>query len=277
MSKSLIHINDMSKKEIFEVFELADSIASGKYEEKPLQGKTVVLFFPESSIRTRVTFEKGIRELGGNTILFPPSALEKREKLEDVAGYLANWTDAAVVRHSDLKLVEHMAESAEFPIINAMTSENHPCEILTDMYSLSKRCPDFLEKKFLFVGAKGNIGNSWKGASELMGFGLEQCCPAGYELEGIRTCRSLEEAVEGKDIICTDSIPEKARDDFKGYQVTLWHMQRANAGALLNPCPPFYRGEEVSEDVINSDFFVGYDFKKHLLEVQQAIICYLLR
>lgn len=241
-----------------------------------MQGKTIVLFFPETSIRTRITFEKGIWELGGNTILFPPSALDKKEEIEDVIGYLSNWADAVVVRHSDLSLVERMADYSDIPIINAMTSENHPCEIIADMYSLSKLCPDFINKKFLFVGAKGNIGNSWKAASELFGFELEQCCPEGYELENIKSDRSLDEAVAGKDIICTDSIPAKATEDFKGYQITLRHMQKANVGAILNPCPPFYRGEEVSGEVINSDYFVGYKFKRHLLEVQQAIICYLL-
>lgn len=277
MSKNLIHIKDLSKQEIFEVFELADIIAADDYEDKPFAGKTIVLFFPESSIRTRVTFEKGIKALGGNTILFPPSALDKREKIGDVIGYLENWVDAIVVRHNKLSLVENMAKDSNIPIINAMTSENHPCEIMTDMYSLSKIHQDFLKKKFLFVGAKGNIGNSWKSASELMGFELTQCCPSGYELENLEVYRNLEEAVVGKDIICTDSIPDKAKGDFKEHQITLSHMQKANAGAVLNPCPPFFRGEEVSEDVINSDYFVGYKFKSHLLEIQQAIICYLLK
>lgn len=276
MSKNLIHLKDLSKHEIFEIFDLADKFAENDCKEKLLQGKTIVLFFPESSIRTRVTFEKGIQMLDGSTILFPPSALDKKEKMKDVIGYLENWVDAIVVRHSNFSLVEDMARCSKIPIINAMTSENHPCEIITDLYSLSKRYPDFLKKKFLFVGVKGNIGNSWKNASELMGFELEQCCPVGYELENIKSHSVLDEAVTGKDIICTDSIPEGAKADFRDYQITLHHMQMANAGAVLNPCPPFFRGEEVSDDVINSDYFVGYRFKKSLFEVQQAIICYLL-
>lgn len=96
--------------------------------------------------------------------------LDKKEKLEDVAGYLENWADAVVIRHSDIRIVKEVAERASIPVINAMTSENHPCEILADMYALSKIYGDFEQKKFLFVGAKGNIGNSWRAASELMGF-----------------------------------------------------------------------------------------------------------
>lgn len=276
MSKKLIFIDDFSKEEIYKIFKLADKFVKGVGQAKTLEGKTVVLFFPESSIRTRVTFEKGIQELGGKRILFPPSALDKKEKLEDVIGYLENWVDAVVVRHTDIDVVRSMAEYASIPVINAMTSENHPCEIITDLYALSKLYKDIEKKKFLFVGAKGNIGNSWKAASELMGFELEQCCPVGYELDNIKVHTNIEDAISGKDIICTDFIPDKAKKDFKEYQITLQHMEKANQGAILNPCPPFFRGEEVSEDVINSDYFVGYGFKKNLVFVQQAILCYLL-
>lgn len=276
MSKSLIDLDDFSKKEIYEIFRLADELTDGAGRIKPLEGKTVVLFFPQSSIRTRVTFEKGIQDLGGKTILFPPEALDKKEKLEDVMGYLENWVDAVVVRHSNIEVLKSMAEDTGLPVVNGMTSENHPCEILSDLYALSKRYQEIETKKFLFVGAKGNIGNTWKAASELMGFEMEQCCPVGYEIDNIRFHTNIGEAVIGKDIICTDSIPSKAKEDFKEYQITLQHMQKANQGAILNPCPPFFRGEEVSEDVINSDYFVGYGFKKCLITVQQAILCYLL-
>ncbi len=276
MSKSLVYVDDFSKEEIYEIFKLADEFADDVSQVKPLEGKTVVLFFPESSIRTRVTFEKGIQELGGKTILFPPEALDKKEKIQDVIGYLENWVDAIVVRHSDIGIAKSMAEHARIPVINAMTSENHPCEIITDLYALSKIHKDIGKKKVLFVGAKGNIGNTWKEASQLMGFELEQCCPVGYEIDNINFHTNIDEAVIGKDIICTDSILNKAKEDFKEYQITLQQMEKANQGAILNPCPPFFRGEEVSEDVINSDYFVGYGFKKCLITVQQAILCYLL-
>ena len=276
MSKSLVFIDDLSKEEIYEIFKLAEKFADDVSQVKTLEGKMVVLFFPESSIRTRVTFEKGIQELGGKTILFPPEALDKTEKLRDVIGYLENWVDAIVVRHGDVEVVKSMAKHAKIPVINAMTSENHPCEIIADLYALSKLHKDIEKKKFLFVGAKGNIGNTWKVASELMGFKLEQCCPVGYEIDNIKCYTNINEAIIEKDIICTDSILSKAKEDFKEYQITLQHMQKANPGAILNPCPPFFRGEEISEDVNNSDYFVGYEFKKCLMNVQQAILCYLL-
>lgn len=274
--KHFIHLNDFSKQEIIQIFELADKLKADKGVCDWLKGKTIVLFFPESSIRTRVSFEKGIKMLGGDTILFPPEALDKKEDIKDVIGYLENWADMVIVRHKDLSLIEYMAKHSKIPIINAMTAVNHPCEILADLYSLSKRYKDYTEKEVLFMGAKGNIGNTWKEASELVGFNFTQTCPRGYEIDGASVCYEIDKALVGKDIICTDSIPSAARDDFKGYQITLERLSYANTDACLNPCPPFFRGEEVSADAIDSKYFVGYEFKKSLVEVQQAIICYLL-
>ena len=274
--KHFIHLNDFSKQEIFQIFELADKLKADNGECDWLKGKAIVLFFPESSIRTRVSFEKGIKMLGGDTILFPPEALDKKEDIKDVIGYLENWADMVIVRHKDLSLIEYMAEHSHIPIINAMTAVNHPCEILTDLYSLSKKYVHYSEKECLFMGSKGNIGNTWKEASELVGFNFTQCCPRGYEIDGASVCYEIDKAVVGKDIICTDSIPSAAKDDFEGYQITLDRLRYANADACLNPCPPFFRSEEVSADAIDSKYFVGYEFKKSLIEVQQAVICYLL-
>lgn len=274
--KHFIHLNDFSKQEIIHIFELADKLKADNGEYDWLKGKTIVLFFPESSIRTRVSFEKGVKMLDGDTILFQPEALDKKEDIKDVIGYLENWADMVIVRHKDLSLIEYMAEYSHIPIINAMTSVNHPCEILTDLYSLSKKYVDYLQKEYLFVGEKGNIGNTWKEASDVIGFNFTQCCPKGYEIDGASACYEIDKAVVGKDIICTDSISSEAKNDFKGYQITLERLKYTNVGACLNPCPPFFRSEEVSADAIDSKYFVGYEFKKSLLEVQQAIICYLL-
>ena len=109
-----------------------------------------------------------------------------------------------------------------------------------------------------------------------MGFDLEQCCGKGYEIDGLVSHYDIEKAITGKDIVCTDSLPADALADFQKCKVTTQVMEKANKGAILNPCPPFYRREEVSEDVIQSDYFVGYEFKKYLLKVQQAIMIYCL-
>lgn len=271
--KHLIRLTDYAPNDINDIFQIADEVQQGKYTDI-LRGKSVVLFFSGTSIRTRVSFEKGIHLLGGQSILFPTETLDKKEDLRDVFGYLNNWADMVIIRHGNIRLLEYIAKYASMPIINAMTDVNHPCEMLSDMYALSKIRGDFRKDKFLFCGAKGNIGLAWKEASDVMGFSLEQCCGHGYEIDGLVSYDNISDAIAGKDIVCTDSLPANALADFKNCQVTTEIMKKANRGALLNPCPPFYRGEEVSDKVIESDYFVGYRFKKFLLAVQQAVMIY---
>ena len=269
--KSFIRLTDFKPEELSEIFRIADTI---DMYSGCLQGKTVVMFFPASSIRTRVSFEKGIYLLGGQTILFDPQTLDKKEDIRDVCCYLNNWADAVVVRYKDIGMIERMAEALSVPVINAMTDDNHPCEMMSDLYALSKMRADFLKDEYLFVGASGNIGKAWKEAAEAFDISFAQCCPDKYRIPGVKGTDNLKADIVGKDIICTDSIPKEMLADFADYRITKELMETANEGALLNPCPPFYRGEEVSADAIDSDFFVGYEFKKSLLRVQQAILLY---
>ena len=271
--KSFIKLTDFKKNELFEIFKIADSIE--RYDAF-LKEKTVIMFFPASSIRTRVSFEKGIYLLGGQSILFDPATLDKKEDIRDVCGYLQNWADAVIVRYPDINMIYKMAEAMTIPVINALTDDNHPCEMMSDLYALSKIRADYLNDKYLFVGADGNIGMAWKEAAEAFGFSLSQCSPPKYHIPGVPCDDNLRDAIVGKDVICTDSIPSNMIDDFKDYQLTEDLMELANKGAVLNPCPPFYRGEEVTDDVIDSDYFVGYEFKSNLLKVQQAILIYCL-
>lgn len=273
--KNLLRLTDLQADDVYEIFHIADEIGEGKYRGF-LDEKSVILFFPAASIRTRVTFEKGIRLLGGEPILFPADTFYKREELKDVFGYLDNWADMVVIRHKDIRLVEEASRYAKVPVINAMTDVNHPCEILSDLYSLSKIRENFSGDKYLFCGKNSNIGLAWKEASKVLGFELSQCCGIGYEMEDVKIYHDIETAVKGKDIICTDSLAAEEVSDFKHCQVTREVMDMANEKAVLNPCPPFYRGEEVSADAIESKYFVGYAFKKNLLTVQQAVMVWCL-
>lgn len=273
--KNLIRLTDLTLNDVEKIFKIAGENETNQHSGS-LNGKTAVMFFPNTSIRTRVTFEKGIYLLGGQSILFPSETLDKKEDLQDVIGYLNNWADLLIVRHKNIGVIEKIAGYAKMPVINALSDINHPCEMLSDIYALSKIRKNVKKDKFLFCGTNGNIGKAWQEASHLFGFELEQCCAAGYEIEGLKVYRDIEDAVTGKDIVCTDSLPADALEKFAGCMVTKNIMQKANPGALLNPCPPFFRGEEVSKDAIDSEFFAGYEFKKYLLPVQQAIMLYCL-
>jgi ornithine carbamoyltransferase len=271
--RNLIQLKDYSKADLLHIFDLADQIKQGAYQNF-LSGKTVVLFFPNSSIRTRVTYEKGIHLLGGQSILFDSEVLNKKEKTEDVIGYLNNWADAIIARHNEIELMKELAKYSKVPVINAMAKVNHPCEIISDLYVLSKMRKDYLEAEYLFVGPSGNIGLTWKEASDLLGLSFTQCCPIGYEMKETDVEHNILTAIKNKDIILSDSLGKEQIQAFKPFQITVELMAMANENAIFNPCPPFYRGEEVSSDAIDSGCFVGYEFKKALLEVQQAIIVY---
>ena len=158
--RELIRLTDYCKSDIFEIFKIADDLLKGKYINF-LKGKTVVMFFPNTSIRTRVTFEKGVYLLGGQAVLFPTETLDKKEALQDVFGYLSNWADVLVVRHKDIHILEKIARYSSVPVINAMTDVNHPCEIISDLYALSKIRDHFIKDKFLFCGENKNIGYAW--------------------------------------------------------------------------------------------------------------------
>ena len=246
--KNLLRLTDLQASDIYEIFHIVDDINAGKYDGF-LREKSVALFFPATSIRTRVTFEKGIWLFGGQPILFPGDALDKREVTRDVFGYLNNWADLVIIRHKDIRLLEEAAKYADVPIINAMTDVNHPCEILSDLYSLSKSREDFIHDQYLFCGKNGNIGLAWKEASEVLGFELSQCCGAGYEMDGVQVFHEIETAVRGKDIICTDSLTTEELDDFKGCQVTREVMDMANKNAVLNPCSRLFTAGRKSQQM----------------------------
>ncbi len=278
---NILSILDLTEADILNIFNLADQL-----KEKPLlpllDHKTFILFFPDSSIRTRITFEKAISDLGGKSILFPPASLDKREAHKDVIGYIENWADGLIIRHGKIDVLREIGAHSSIPIINAMTSDNHPCEILADLYAISKIKPNYRELKYVFIGENGNISRSYARIAKVLNLHLEHVCMGDQAIfensEHYRFSNDLDKAIKGADVVLTDGIPkESLTDDYiNQYQITLDRLKLAKEDAILNPCPPFFRGEEVHADVIESKYFVGYEFKKALLTVQQAIILYSL-
>jgi ornithine carbamoyltransferase len=267
--KHLLRLTDLTSDDVHNIFRLADELADGKHRGA-FAGRAFALYFPPTSVLTRTTFERAVCLLGGQTVLFPSDALDHKGFIGDTSGYLSNWVSAIVVRHRDITKLKGLAESSKVPVVNAMTSVNHPCEILSDLYALSKLRPDYSRLNYLFVGANGNIGNAWSEAAQVLGLTLVHCCPDGYEMSDVTIERDIKTAISNTDVVLTDSLPADAVDAFAPYQVTAALMATAKPGALLNPCPMFFRGQEVSADAIDSEYFVGYEFKKRLVEIQQA-------
>ncbi|MNW54086.1 Ornithine carbamoyltransferase [compost metagenome] len=277
-----LEIKELTERQVIDIFNLASRLKHND-NRTLLSGRTFVLFFPETSLRTRITFEKGIKDLGGECVLFPPETLDKRESLQDVAKYLSNWSNGIIIRHPDFSKVEELSTHSSVPVINAMTSENHPCEIIADLFSIRERRDNYRDLVYTFVGPAGNISRSWMEIAKVMNLKLRHVCEQGNELgppdANYSFTTELDSALNGSDVVLTDSLPSTYRNEeyISKYQISLDKMQLTNQEALLNPCPPFFRNEEVSEDVIQSDYFAGYEFKKNLIYVHQAIILHCLR
>ena len=236
---NLLDINELSSGQILNMFQLTDEIKMNMHRNT-FKGKTFILFFPESSIRTRITFEKGIKELGGECILFPSETLDKREQLRDVIKYIENWAHAVIVRHSDFSKIQELSRHSTIPIINAMTDVNHPCEILSDLYSISKRKSQFQELVYTFVGAPGNICKSWASIAKVMRLKFNHVCTNGYELgndsDFYKFYTNLDEVLMQSNIILTDSLPKELQYDeyIIKYQITLERMKLVKKLFLLN-------------------------------------------
>ena len=271
----LLDLASLTQESVNRIFRRADSLES---RPAPMQGKSVLVLFPETSVRTRITFELGIAQLGGTLVRFPPDILERKEDLRDLAGYLGAWIHLAVVRHPDLQLLRRFAGRAAFPVINAMTRANHPCEILSDLHAFSRLRSDWKSAHYVFVGARGNICDTWMEAANLLGLEMTQTCLPEFQspVTGptIRFDPDIERVAREADIVLVDGLlPEMDNAAYlEKYQVTRALMSTARPGAVCNPCPPFSRVKEVADDLLDSGFFVGYGFKACLLQVQKAIM-----
>lgn len=269
--RHLIRLDDWTAADAAAVFALADAYRAGT---GPRTDGAAVMFFPASSLRTRVSFERGAQQMGLQPIAFPPETLDKPEALADVAMYLAQWADVVVARHPDIAVLDGLAAASALPVVNAMTDVNHPCEVLADVYALSREV-DVRRTRFLFVGADGNIARAWHEAAALFGLDLVQCCPAGLAVPGARWTEDLATAVRSADVIVTDG-PGRHAEALAGHRITEELLATAPEGVRFAPCPPFVRGREATAGALAGPAFVGHAFKRSLLPVQQAVLAHCL-
>lgn len=265
--RHLLSLRDWDTAELSDFFDLVDQYVAGS---GPRFEAAAVMFFPPSSLRTRVSFERGATLMGIQPVVFPPEALDKTEDLLDVAGYLAQWADFMVVRHPGIGVLEQLVAAEALPVVNAMTSVNHPCEVLSDLYALS-RDADIAQLRFLFVGAAGNIAGAWCEAAQAFGLDIRQCCPADLRVPGMLWEENLHRAILTADVVITDG-PGPHAEVLVPYRVTAELLDTAPHGVRLIPCPRFIRGREVSSDAVAHSAFAGYGFKRSLMPVQQAVM-----
>jgi ornithine carbamoyltransferase len=280
---------------------LKDARAAGRRHEQPLEGLHVALLFEKPSLRTRATFQIAVRELGGHSIEPPEDvALGGRESIGDVARNLERWVAAAVVRTFAQARLEEFANAApRLRVINALTDEEHPCQALADCLTLTERLGDLTGRTITFVGDGNNVAVSLAQAVVMLGATMRIASPKAFTIgeavqKSIESCAAdggrLElmtdpaAAVRGADAVYTDvwtsmgqeSEAASRRRMFVKYQVNSVLMAKAAPGALFMHCLPAHRGDEVTDDVIDSKVSVVFDQAENRLHTQKALLAMLV-
>ena len=297
--KHFLQFNDLDASEIESIFDKAKWIKE-KYKayEKywPLDDRTLVMIFEKASTRTRLSFESGMHQLGGTAIYLNTrdSQLGRGEPVEDAAQVISRMCDVVMIRTFEQDIIERFARNSRVPVINGLTNEYHPCQILADIFTYIEKRGSIKGKTVAWIGDSNNVCNTWLQAAELLDFNVHVSTPKGYEVEiemaGLYSDDHFEQfedpmdAAKGADIVTTDvwtsmgfENEKKERiKDFADWQVDTDMMKLANKDALFMHCLPAHRGEEVTSEVIDGAQSVVWEEAENRLHVQKALLEYLL-
>ena len=298
--KHLLKLKDLDKNEILDLLNLADQL---KYETKHgiehhlLKGKTLGMIFQKSSTRTRVSFETGMYQLGGQALFLSNRDLQigRGEPVQDTARVLSRYLDGIMIRTFEQKEVEDLAKYGSIPIINGLTDYCHPCQVLADLMTIREHKNTFDGLKFCFIGDCNNMGNSLIVGAITMGMECAIACPADYKPDaeiikwasenGKFTCSDdILACAKDADVIYTDvwasmgQEQEKAEREkiFKNYQINDEVMAAAHDDAMVLHCLPAHRGEEITAEVFEAHADEIFDEAENRLHAQKAVLVKLL-
>ena len=299
--KHFLSIRDLDRDDVPRLFRLAaDLKARQKARDRatPLAGRTMALIFEKPSLRTRVTFETGMIQLGGGSVYLAAAdiGLGKRETVPDVARNLSRWVDVITARVFAHATVEGLAQHATVPVVNALSDLEHPCQAMADLFTLWERGRDLTRTRLAWVGDGNNVCHSVLLLGALMGMEAVVATPPGFQpredvldavrrLGGrVRLTVEAREAVEGADVIYTDTWismgqegeRERRLEAFQRYQVNDTLLGFAGGRALIMHCLPAHRGEEITDAVMDGPQSVVLDQAENRLHVQKAIVLHLL-
>jgi ornithine carbamoyltransferase len=263
---------------------------------QPLRDRTLAMVFEKHSTRTRVSFEAGMHQLGGTviTLMTRDTQMGRGEPIEDVARVISRMVDIVMIRTFEQAIIERFSEHSRVPVVNGLTNEYHPCQILGDIYTYLEHRGSIRGKTVAWIGDSNNVCNTWLQAAEVFEFNVHVSTPPGYEVEperaGLYGTDHYEEfedpmkAAKGADLITTDvwtSMGDEAESaerkrDFEAWRVDKQMMRAAKKDALFMHCLPAHRGEEVAADVIDGAQSVVWDEAENRLHVQKALMEYLL-
>ncbi len=303
--KDLVSIADISPADIEKIFnatrELKEWHNKG-YDEKCLSGKVLGMIFEKSSMRTRVSFEVAMLQLGGHAIYLTQNDINigKREAVKDVARVLSRYVNGIVIRTFGQEIVQELARYASVPVINALSDYLHPCQALTDLYTIKEKFGALANLKITFIGDGNNVARSLAQICAKLGVPFHIASPKGYELtpDFIAKTRQIasgngtlhlyqdpKEAAEGAHVLYTDTWVsmgqegeyEARKQAFKDFQINGELLKLAKSDVKVMHCLPAHRGEEITDEVIDGAHSVVYDQAENRLHVNKALLKILLR
>ena len=299
--KDLLKLSDLSKEEIIEILDLADKLKEENKKGIPhhiLKGKTLGMIFTKASTRTRVSFEVGMYQLGGNALFLSGNELQlgRGEPIEDTARVLSRFLDGIMIRTFKQDDVEKLAEYADVPVINGLTDYCHPCQVLADLQTIREFKGKLEGLKLAFIGDGNNMANSLIVGCIKVGMSVSIACPKGYEPDEkivawgmeqgkLIITNDVEKAVVGADVVYTDvwasmgqeSEAQKRKEVFKNFQVNEALMLKANAGAMVQHCLPAHRGEEITHGVLEAHANEIFEEAENRLHAQKAVMVTLMK
>jgi ornithine carbamoyltransferase len=297
--KHFLQFKDFTRDEFEYLFERTKIIKERfkRYEKYwPLEDRTLVMIFEKASTRTRLSFEAGMHQLGGSAIYLNTrdSQLGRGEPVEDAGQVISRMSDIVMIRTFEQDIIERFARNSRVPVINGLTNEYHPCQILADIFTYIEHRGCIKGKTVAWIGDSNNMCNTWLQAAEILDFNVHVSTPPGYEVEperaGLYGHEHYEEfadpmdAARDADLVTTDvwtSMGYEAENEarmkaFADWQVDGDMMRVAKPDALFMHCLPAHRGEEVSAEVMDSPNSVVWDEAENRLHVQKALMEYLL-
>ena len=294
-----LQFNDFTAAEYEHVFTRALWIKDRfkRYEPYlPLHDRTLAMIFEKNSTRTRVSFEAGMLQMGGTVINLTSSQtqLSRGEPIEDVARVITRMVDVVMIRTFEQSIIERFSTHSRVPVINGLTNEYHPCQILADIFTFIEHRGPIRGKTVAWIGDSNNVCNTWLQAAEVLDFNVHVSTPPGYEVEperaGLYGTDHYEEfkdpmdAVKGADLVTTDvwtsmgfeAENEERKRDFEDWCVDADMMRAAGKSSLFMHCLPAHRGEEVTAEVIDGPHSVVWDEAENRLHAQKALLEFLL-
>ena len=298
MNKHFLHISDYNTEELWEIMNLA-KVVKKKFHQKAdyphFKNKSLAMIFAKPSARTRVSFETGFEWMGGHALFLGPNdiGIGKREAIKDISRVFSRYNDMIMARLFDHKHIIELAEYSTIPIINGLTDYNHPCQIMTDIFTIWEHLGDIENIKIVYVGDGNNIVNSWLHLSMRFPIHFVCCCPEGYEpdeetvkmareskISKIEVIHNPDQAVKDADVVYTDvwaSMGQKEEAEerekiFQPFQVNSELIEKTGKKTLFMHCLPAERDREVTDEVVEAKYSIVFDQAENRLHMQNAIM-----